>query len=384
MKALLSAIVAACLWMAAGPASALQVKFYPAHRVYAYELDAAHGASGLMLHNIAIMNDGDAPVDVRDVTIELMQGERALDTRALGVEELTRSAAGAAQLQQAGLIQTLAFQFGGDALIDTHTTLSPDLRLDPGEALLLTANVFAYRGARDAVRVRVNGDAAEGWLPIRTGATQIVYQVPLAGQWYNGAGATFHSHHRWSPMEEFGFDFLRLGPDFRTHSGDGTRFTDYHAYGQAVYAAAEGRVVRAIADQQEDARAMAQPGESVEAYMTRLQQDQMTRLALGAPGIVGNSVVIDHGNGEFSVYAHLKPGSVRVHTGDRVTRGQQIGEVGSSGNSTEPHLHFQVCDSPDPLMCAGIPVQFEPSAGLFPDLPRMPQTGDFMSRPNAP
>ena len=59
------------------------------------------------------------------------------------------------------------------------------------------------------------------------------------------------------------------------------------------------------------------------------------------------------------IYAHLKPGSVLVKPNDLVMRGQPIAAVGSSGSSTEPHLHFQVCDAPDPLLCAGIPARFE-------------------------
>jgi len=55
------------------------------------------------------------------------------------------------------------------------------------------------------------------------------------------------------------------------------------------------------------------------------------------------------------IYAHLKAGSVAVKVGDVVEAGQVLGKLGSSGNSTEPHLHFQVCDRPEPLQCAGIP-----------------------------
>ena len=105
-----------------------------------------------------------------------------------------------------------------------------------------------------------------------------------------------------------------------------------------------------------------------------------TRIAGGAPGIGGNQVVIDHGNGEFSFYGHLQPGSVRVRVGQEVARGERIGAVGSSGNSTEPHLHFHVCNGPDPIMCAGIPVQWDRPFSPMPDLPRAAQSGDFMTR----
>jgi murein DD-endopeptidase MepM/ murein hydrolase activator NlpD len=72
---------------------------------------------------------------------------------------------------------------------------------------------------------------------------------------------------------------------------------------------------------------------------------------------------------------------VRVREGEQVARSQQIGQVGSSGNSTEPHLHFHVCNSVDPLLCAGIPVQFEPNEDPLGDPPHAPQTGEFLSRP---
>jgi hypothetical protein len=136
-----------------------------------------------------------------------------------------------------------------------------------------------------------------------------------------------------------------------------------------------------VADQTEDAGAMRRHDETPEKYFERLQQDQFARLARGPASITGNLVVIDHGGGEFSSYAHLKPGSIAVRIGEQVTRGQQIGQVGSTGNSTEPHLHFQLCNGPDPVMCAGVPVKFELGEDLFGDPPRAPQTGDLMSPP---
>jgi len=73
----------------------------------------------------------------------------------------------------------------------------------------------------------------------------------------------------------------------------------------------------------------------------------------------GNHVIIDIAGGRYAFYAHLKPGSVRVHPGEHVRRGQVIGRVGNSGNSTEPHLHFHLSDGPSPLGSEGLPYAYD-------------------------
>ncbi|MBA3915121.1 MAG: M23 family metallopeptidase [Acidobacteriales bacterium] len=59
-----------------------------------------------------------------------------------------------------------------------------------------------------------------------------------------------------------------------------------------------------------------------------------------------NHVIIDHGDGEYSLLCHMKPGTVRVKTGDRVKRGQQLGQIGFSGDSFLPHLHYTLMSGP--------------------------------------
>jgi murein DD-endopeptidase MepM/ murein hydrolase activator NlpD len=73
----------------------------------------------------------------------------------------------------------------------------------------------------------------------------------------------------------------------------------------------------------------------------------------------GNSVILDLGGGRYALYAHLDPGSVRVHKGDTVKRGQVIGLVGNTGNSLAPHLHFHVMSRAVPLASNGLPYEID-------------------------
>jgi murein DD-endopeptidase MepM/ murein hydrolase activator NlpD len=92
--------------------------------------------------------------------------------------------------------------------------------------------------------------------------------------------------------------------------------------------------------------------------MLYLVAEGMVRELLGPGRILGNHVVLDLGDGVYAALAHLRRGSVRVRPGDRVAAGQQLAECGNSGNSSEPHLHFQLMDHPSVLLAAGLPLRF--------------------------
>ena len=368
---------------AAAPPKSVEIRFCPASAVRTYPLESRRDLQSLLLQNVAVINHGSAPFKIDDIDIELLQANRVVESRTLDREAVQRIADRGAKLQAAGILEQVAFQFCGTDLIGSDIKLAGPI-LDRNRGLLMVEQVFAFRGARDTLRVRVHGNvdghAAEftGSIPIKSEFAQNNYVFPLRGVWYVGYGASFHTGHRWAIPEEFALDIAKVGESGLSHKGDGTRFDDYYAYGADVLAAADGRVASVANDQQEDPSAMQRPDETQEAYFARLQKEQGERLAKGLTAITGNYVMIDHGKNEYSLYAHLQPGSVGIRVGEQVKAGEVIGKLGSSGNSTEPHLHFHVCDKPDPLMCAGIPVNFSNITIQWADLPRPIQSGDVV------
>ena len=392
MKTLCSAAVAAGLLTAAlmpqmasadGKPGDVTVKFCPSEQARTYPLESQRGVQSLLLQNVLVSHAGGAPVEIIGVDVDLMAGGEVKDTRRISGADLKTASASGPRLQASGALEMMAFQFCSGTLIPEGAKLAGPA-LNPGEALLLTNQPFAYKGARDSVRVRVQfvreGRTVEtsASLPINSAMSKTEFRFPMSGQWFSAVGPTPHTAHRWALPEEFAFDIVGLGDGTRSYSGSGTAFEDYHAYGADILAAADGRVVAVKADVAEDPTTLRQPGETVEAYGERVGAYQMQLVVSDINSIAGNYIAIDHGNGEFSFYAHLKPGSITVKIGDVVKSGQAMAQLGSSGNSTEPHLHFQVCDRPEPLACAGIPVNFTNIELPYADYARPLQSGDIV------
>ncbi|MEZ4474857.1 MAG: M23 family metallopeptidase, partial [bacterium] len=101
--------------------------------------------------------------------------------------------------------------------------------------------------------------------------------------------------------------------------------------------------------------------------------DRCTTGACGGGGGFGNYVALEHADGKVTYYGHMRQGSVAVREGENVTCGQRLGQVGSSGNSTGPHVHFEVrvggnADDPFTGPCAG-PLSYWVDQGPYRGLP---------------
>ncbi len=133
----------------------------------------------------------------------------------------------------------------------------------------------------------------------------------------------------------------------------GGRTQDSYGWGQPVHAAFDGVVVQVV-DGVPERQWLHVVGESWSAVTTTVG---FARRGLDPARLAGNHVIMATG-GTYALYAHLAPGSVAVTGGQQVRAGEVLGRVGHSGNSTAPHLHFQLMDSADPLRARGIPCAF--------------------------
>lgn len=140
--------------------------------------------------------------------------------------------------------------------------------------------------------------------------------------------------------QRFAVDWEQLDADGRIYSGPGGELKSYAIFGQQVLAVADA-VVASTTD--------GEPEQTPGKYPSGISLDAAD----------GNSVILDLGGGNYALYAHMQPGSLKVRPGDKVTRGQVIGLVGDSGNSVVPHLHFQVMDGPSSLGSNGFPYEID-------------------------
>jgi hypothetical protein len=190
--------------------------------------------------------------------------------------------------------------------------------------------------------------ATETTPALRLAAGGAAIEAPVrGGPWVAVRGPSNGSAHRMSFVtldgrtrvpQRFAVDWALLGDDGLLFHGERSDVRNWYGYDAPVHAAAAGTVVL-VRDGQPDHRAF----------------DTAVPAVMDASAATGNTIVIDMGQGRYATYAHLKPGSLRVHEGERVAAGQEIARIGNSGNTLGPHLHFQISDAAEPLGGEGLP-----------------------------
>lgn len=298
-----------------------------------------------LVYEIYLTNMSSKPITVREVRVLDPQGNLLQSARGA---EIAANIIGSLQL--GSLASVIVFQFL--SLADPPSTLDHEVILENSE------------GTTGSLRLEPSL-AVDRRPVVRLGPPILANDLFCDGALAND------SYHRRAVItlgglarigQRYAIDFEIRKTPTQNYTGDASVNSNYAIYGLPLIAAADGRVVDVVDGIPDNNPPHVPPNPT-----------------LREAG--GNSVVLDIGDGHFLVYGHMQPGSLKVSLNQQVKKGDQLGLVGNSGNSKEPHLHFQMCDRPSFLASQGQPYVFEGYKAhgikVTDSLPAMNQVIDF-------
>lgn len=192
---------------------------------------------------------------------------------------------------------------------------------------------------------------------------------PLTGEWcaVNTPGHKVPSHGTDQLGQRYAYDFIKI--DWRKEKGYkfyttplirsilfGVALEDTYCWSQPILAPFDGEVIVA-----QDGLKERNPVHFVRDMAVVLKNSIFFRAKSNEElhPLLGNYLILKKDDGIYSLIAHAKNGSLKVSNGQRISEGQFLAEVGHSGNSTAPHLHFQLMDRPELLEAEGLPCCFK-------------------------
>jgi hypothetical protein len=242
---------------------------------------------------------------------------------------------------------------GGDG------TKPNDPALKPGETGVFFIFVDWLPGQDDpdtfdtAITIEQHGERS-GSGTIHTAALEvnqddpIVIHSPLLGKNWLAANAPSNtSAHRRAMLpingqphigQRYAIDWIQLGDDGKAFTGDEHDNKSYHAWDQEIHAVADGKIV-----------------EVKDGIPENVPNSGKLAVQITNDTLPGNHIIQQLSEDHYAAYAHLRPGTIKVKVGDAVHAGDVIAHLGNTGNSSEPHLHFQVCDAPSFPASEGLP-----------------------------
>ncbi|MGD2251652.1 MAG: M23 family metallopeptidase [Anaerolineales bacterium] len=353
---------------------AMQIHAYPSDHVYAYrtswwDILNDRVSFDAVLHTIALTNASSHRLSIVTLTIDACARGTPISRQTLQKHELQTLAEPINGRVKAGLGRTLDLVIFMDQTLPAGVEPYSSPALDPNTALVIPNLYLTFHALPDTLELIAEATDKDGAIVSTSITLNVIeyqcknqYVLPVEGTWFMKAYPETGrlDHHRFGVSNEFGVDFLKLGPEGALFRNDGRLAEDWYSHGESVLAAAGGKVVATHTSSiQEWTRFNPQEGETEDAFQERQLREVHEALAGDVlDWAAGNYIVIEHPGGEFSSYLHLKEGSVRVKVGDQVAGGDHIAEVGNTGDSYGAHLHFQITDSEDLITGRSLPFAF--------------------------
>jgi len=193
---------------------------------------------------------------------------------------------------------------------------------------------------------------------------QVVVEFPLRGEWMaaNTPARRVPSHGTDRFGQRYAYDFVRVDSEgMPFHAGttlhyllSRVRLDDCYGWGQPIHSPVAGVVLQA-----EDGWPERQRLQPIKDLLRALTNGlSLSSKRLGDFRRLGGNHIIIETSGGYTLLAHARTGSITVSKGDAVEPGHHLADVGHSGNSTAPHLHFHMMDRPDLLAAQGVPCCF--------------------------
>ncbi|MEP3889819.1 MAG: M23 family metallopeptidase [Hellea sp.] len=181
--------------------------------------------------------------------------------------------------------------------------------------------------------------------PQLSGKDAIAVNSPFETESYmfHAGHNTMVNYHVAHKSQKYALDMVVLSDDGAENSGDKSKLEDYACFGAPLVAPVAGEIAVVVSDQIDQPIGSQDPENPA-----------------------GNNVVIKMDDTHYALLAHMKQGSAVVSIGDIVSAGQKLGECGNSGNTSAPHLHFQLQRYPDLFAEGGYtyPVKFNDTARI--------------------
>jgi murein DD-endopeptidase MepM/ murein hydrolase activator NlpD len=302
-----------------------------------------------LVYELHITNFDAVPLTLKriEISADKANGEALLS---LGGDSLSEAVE---QVGSKGVKDPQAIEPGGRAVVFLWIDLQPN---HPVPSSLRHRMTFSAASTVAGGTSPPDATLEDFPVPVSRAAAFVLSPPFRGGAWLAGDGPANDSPHRRAILavdgsihspERFAVDWIKVGPNGDSHHDGVTRNENWWGYGEPVLAVADGQITEVV--------------DGIPENTPRVLPTPVT-----LDNIAGNYVMLRIGRQLYVAYAHLQPGSIQVHLHDRVRRGAILARLGNTGQSTAPHLHFQVTNGSTFLQSEGVPFVLEQFTFLGP------------------
>ena len=324
--------------------------------------------SDIMILAIKIANNSDKEVRIKKYQFDLFLNDLCVKTETINKEKIkiiskdvhtflsrfTKSDNPIKEIANAGVSNLML----GDSKFWKYNDVSESNILKKGQQTGIQRKYFQTLESDPITEIKITVHYLEGEkekketiaLPIKEYRTKNDYIFPLKGNWVVINNCDAFVSHRSMHSQEFAFDLVQLDENESFNQIEELPNDAFCFYGKDIIAIGDGVVADCHDGIPENPISInALPQEKIIEIITKDGYEAT---------VAGNYVIIQHENNEYSFYAHIKTGSVKVKKGDKIKQGEVIGLLGNSGNSTGPHLHFHLMNDSGIFTGRGLPCHF--------------------------